>query len=68
MAPGRRHREDSVSHIEEITLLRDAPSPDYHGREWVWGYDAEGLTVRLVAARRSAIRLTRSTPLRAGPT
>ena len=43
-----------LSSIEEIflvTLLRDAPPPDYHGREWVWDYDAEGLTVRLARTR-----------------
>ena len=54
MGPGDALRPVQVaavlSSLEEIflvTLLRDAPPPDYRNREWVWDYEAEGLNVRL---------------------
>jgi hypothetical protein len=39
-----------LSSLEEIflvTLLRDAPPPDHHGRDWAWDYDAQSLHINL---------------------
>jgi hypothetical protein len=43
-----------LSGLEEIflvTLLRDAPPPDHHRRDWVWDYDARALHVALIGLR-----------------
>jgi hypothetical protein len=43
-----------LSALEEVflvTLLRDAPPPDYRTREWVWDYDAQSMHVGLDGLR-----------------
>jgi hypothetical protein len=43
-----------LSALEEIflvTLLRDAPPPDYRHRAWVWDYDAQSMHVGLDGLR-----------------
>ena len=43
-----------LSTLEEIflvTLLRDAPPPDYRRRAWVWDYDAQSMHVSLDGLR-----------------
>jgi hypothetical protein len=55
-----------LSSLEEIflvTLLRDAPPPDYREREWIWDYDAQSLHVRLAGlSLETPLRVTLAVP------